>query len=269
VAGTVLLGAGIAAIALGVTQASAWHWSSPRTIALLACGGAGIAAALWRSGRHPAPAVEISLWRSRTFAVANVGSALYGAALYPWLLVGVLYLTEAWHYSVLTAGLAVSPGAVAATVAAMTLGRLGGRVGPRAAVTGGALAMVASGLWVVLALPSGPRFLSLWLPCGVLGGAGMGAVAFGVATAAALSVEPARFAAATGLNTTARQLGGVLGVATLAALLPAHPASHQFVHVYLFCTVASAALAVAGLGISLRPRPAVATEPAAPEQVPA
>src|SRR5207245_2105264 len=110
-AGTVLLAGGLGALALGVTQGQTWHWTAARTLALLIGGAAATGLALWRSTRHPAPVLEVSLWRSRTFAVANVASALYGAALYPWLLVGVLFLTQVWGYSELRAGLAVSPGA--------------------------------------------------------------------------------------------------------------------------------------------------------------
>ena len=51
-----------------------------------------VAVALWRSTRHPAPAIETALWRSRPFAAANLASLLYGAALFPWMLVGVLFL---------------------------------------------------------------------------------------------------------------------------------------------------------------------------------
>ena len=265
--GTVLLGGGIGAIALAMTQGPSWHWVDARTIGLLAGGAVGIALAVWRSARHPAPAVETSLWRSRTFAVANVASALYGAALYPWLLVGVLYLTQVWHYSELKAGLAVSPGALAATIAALALGRFGGRFGPRAGVAGGAVVMAASGFWVLLTLPATPHFLTFWLPTGLIGGAGMGAVAYGTASAAALSVSPLRFAGATGLNTTARQLGGALGVAALAAILPTRAVVHDFTHVYLFCTLISAAAAVAGLGLSLRAQSAAAPESAPKEEV--
>jgi hypothetical protein len=95
----------------------------------------------------------------------------------------------------------------------------------------------------------------------------MGAVAYGVASAAALSVSPLRFAGATGLNTTARQLGGALGVAALAAILPARAALHDFAHVYLFCTLISAAAAVTGLGLSLRAQPAAVSESAPKEEV--
>ncbi|MGH3240986.1 MAG: MFS transporter, partial [Spirillospora sp.] len=251
--GTVLLGGGVGAVALGVTQTEDWAWTDSRVLALLIGGAVLVALALWRSARHPVPALEISLWRSRQFAVANAASFLYGTALYSWLLVGVLYLTAQWDYSILKAGFASTPGALTATVAAILVGRLTGRIGVRPAVTGGALIMVAAGIWTIVALPSDPHFTTFWLPIGLLVGTGMGMVATGTASAAALSVTPLRFAGATGLNTTARQLGGAFGIAVLAALLPSGAVHDDYTGVYLFCTLAAGGAALAGLLLTVRP----------------
>ncbi|REE95166.1 DHA2 family efflux MFS transporter permease subunit [Thermomonospora umbrina] len=250
--GTVLLGGGVGAIALGVTQTQEWAWGDTRTIGVLAAGAAMVAAALWRSARHPVPALEISLWRSRTFAVANLASALYGAALYPWLLVGTLVLIEMWDYSPTKAGLAMTPGAFTATAAAIVMGRLTGRFGVRPAVTGGMLIIVFAGVWTMTRLSEEPAFLTLWLPMGLLAGAGMGMVTTGTSSAAALSVSPLRFAGATGLNTTARQLGGALGLAAFAALMPAAAALDDYLAVYAFCTTAALAAALTGLWLTVR-----------------
>lgn len=257
--GTALLGGGVGALALGVTQTQEWAWTDPRTIGAITAGLAMIGLALWRSFRHPVPAVETSLWRSRTFAVANIASALYGAALYPWLLVGVLLLTGVWGYSNTEAGLAMTPGALTATVAAVVMGRLTSRVGVRPAVIGGGLTMAAAGVWTIALISQEPRFLTFWLPVGLLLGTGMGAIATGTASAAALSVNPLRFAGATGLNTTARQLGGALGIAVLAALMPAKADIDDFIAVYTFCTIAASGAAVAGLWLAIK-APQAATE---------
>ncbi|MEO3829330.1 MFS transporter [Actinomadura sp. B10D3] len=251
--GTVLLGAGVGGVALGVTQSRDWAWTDARTLALLLGGAVLVALALWRSARHPVPALEISLWRNRQFAVANAASFLYGTALYSWLLLGVLYLTGEWHYSILKAGFASTPGAFTATAAAIAMGRLTARTGARPAVAGGALIMIVSGVWAVVSLPAEPHFLTFWLPVGLLAGTGMGMVTTGTASAAALSAGPVRFAGATGLNTTARQLGGALGIAVLAALLPGRAAHGDYTAVYLFCTLAAAGTAVAGLLLAVRP----------------
>ncbi len=239
--GTLLLGAGIGGAALGISQGSDWGWGDPRTIALLTTGVLASAAAILRSTRHERPALETRLWRSRRFAAANLASLLYGAALFPWMLVGVLFLVTIWGYSPLQAGLAMTPGAVVAAIVAVLASR---RSTPRRVVIAGALVLGAAGALCTLALPEQPDFLGFWLPVGTLIGIGMGAITTGVSTAAALSVTPDRFAAAVGLNAAARQVGGALGVAALAALLTTDLAS--FKDVYLFCTLATLGVAAVG-----------------------
>jgi Na+/melibiose symporter-like transporter len=250
-----LLGAGIGAVALGISQGTDWGWSSWQTVMSLGGGILAVATALWRSVRHAAPAIETSLWRIRSFALANLASLLYGAALFPWLLVGVLFLIQVWGYSPLEAGLAMTPGAVVAAVVALRAGPLAARRGVRAVNVGGALVLGAAGLVCVIALPQSPSFLTFWLPVGILIGVGTGAITTGVSTAAALSVAPERFAAAVGLNQTGRQVGGALGVAVLAALLDGRAATDSgvgpFADVYLFCTLATFAVAAAALCLVL------------------
>lgn len=248
-AGTGLLAVGIAGVVLGITQASAWGWTDAGTLGLLSGGVIAAAWALARSYRHATPAIEVGLWRSRGFTVTNLVSLLYGVGLYSWLLIGVLFLTDIWRYSELQAGLAMSPGAVSAAVAAAILGRLIGRLGPRPVVIGGALAMSLAGIWLAVGLSPNPQYLALWLPVGLLAGAGMGALAAGANAAAAVYASPARFASAIGLNTTARQLGGALGVAALAAI-GQHQAGQglaPFTFVYGFSITAAIGAAILGL----------------------
>ena len=244
-AGTLLLGAGIGSAALGITQGPDWGWTDARTVATLAGAAAAVAVALARSLRHPVPAIETRLWRTRSFALANLASLLYGAGLYPWLLVGVLFLIEVWAYSPLEAGLAMTPGAVIAALVALRAGALVAGHGPRAVIVAGAAVLGLAGAICAAALPEQPSFLTFWLPVGVLIGIGTGAITTGVSTAAALSVAPERFAAAVGLNQTARQIGGALGIAALAALLSGRAGAGEvapFADVYLFCTLATFAV---------------------------
>jgi len=265
--GTALLAGGVAGAVLGLTKAEAWGWGDARTLVALGGGAAAIALAVWRSTGHPAPAVETALWRSRTFAVANAASLLYGLALYPWLLLGVLVLTQGWGYSVLDAGLAMSPGAVVAAAAAVVSGRLTARFGVRPVVAAGGVILAGAGLWAAFALPREADFAGFWLPVGTVIGLGMGMLTTGTSTAAALAVAPSRFAAATGMNTTARQLGGALGIAALALILSATAGFDGFESAYLFCTAAALGAAVAGLALGGRPALARASAPA-PTAVP-
>jgi MFS family permease len=261
--GTLALAGGIGGLVLAVTEGSTWRWASPRTLGLLAAGLLLTAVALWRSAHHPVPAIQTTLWRSKTFALANVVSLFFGAALYAYLLCGALFLVNVWHYSELTTGFALSPGAVLAATAAIGFGRMTGRWrDPRVAVVGGSLLVVSTTAALCIWLPAKPHFLALWLPTVLIGGFGVGAISTGVSSAAALSVQPPQFASATGLNMAARQFGGALGVGVLAALLAAAQPTRPgpYVHILLFCTITIAIAGVAGLGLSLRPATAPATQ---------
>jgi hypothetical protein len=242
---------------LGVTQGEEWGWSDPATVASLAGGVAGLGLALRRSRRHPAPAIETVLWQSRKFATSNAASVLFGAAMYAWMLACALWLIGVWNYSELEAGAAMSPGAVTAAVAAGAIGRRIETGGQRASIAIGGVAWAAVGIWMVLSLSAEPNFVGIWLPAGLLGGTAMGALGVGIATAAVTACEPHRYAAATGLNMTARQVGGALGVATLAVILQgAAPGEvDPFLAVFLFCSLGAAAGGLLGLWVRERAQP--------------
>lgn len=247
--GTLLVAVGVGAAVAGLTKSGDWGWSSASTIGALAGGAILVTAALARARRHPSPAIETELLRSRTFAVANLTSLPFGAAVFAWLLIGALFLTSVWQYSILKAGLAISPGALSSAVAAVLIGRRATPRVQRIAVSAGALLMAATMIWVYADLSSERQFLTLWLPAGLLGGAAVGMTLTALSTVAVTAVPPHRFAAGTGMNITARQLGGAFGVAAVAAILGDLPRVQDFLDVFLFCGVATVAAAVAGLGL--------------------
>jgi EmrB/QacA subfamily drug resistance transporter len=266
VLGAVLLAAAVGLAVLGVTEGRNWDWTSVWTLASLVGSAAAFAGVVWRSRRHPAPAIEIGLWRSRTFAWANVASILFGASMFTWMLCSVLFLTEVWGYRELTAGFAMSIPAVVATVAAIVTGRLIPRYGPRLAVGVGGTLVAVGALLFALEIPQRPHLLTFFLPVAAIGAIGMGVVTTGLSTAAALSVPPDRFAAATGLNQTARQMGGALGVAVLAAILAGSIGSRLDAYrtVFAICAVAAIGSAISGLMMSGHSRPVPDALPAEP-----
>jgi EmrB/QacA subfamily drug resistance transporter len=263
--GTALLAVGLAALAVGLSKASDWGWGSPATLVSLIGGVALAAVALARSFRHPRPAIETTLWRSPVFAAANLTALFYGVAVFVWLLICPLFVTAIWGYSVLEAGLAVSPGAISAAIAAVAVSRLATAEQRRAATVLSSLLLAGVGLWLYLALPEQPHFVTVWLPAGLLSGVAMGCIATAIAGAVATSVPPDKFAAANGLALTARQLGGGLGVAGGAAILTAGALDlDSFRTVFLMCAIAAGVSAVAALGLArpaAKPAAALATEP--------
>jgi EmrB/QacA subfamily drug resistance transporter len=261
-AGTLLLVLGISGLVVGVTNGTTWGWTAGPTLVCL--GGAAVCLylAVRRSLGHRAPAVEFSLFRAnRMFTSANLVALLYGCVMYTWLLVSVLFLTDVWHYTELEAGLAQTPGAVIAAVAAVVMGKVMVRFGgPRfsAAVGMAAHALVPLILFVFLTEDS--AFLEIWLPCSVLVGFGIGATMMAAMSAGAMSAPPTKFASVSAMNNTARQLGGALGAAAVATILQTSTVStggtrslSSYMDVYLFClilTVIAIVVAIVGLKVS-------------------
>jgi EmrB/QacA subfamily drug resistance transporter len=259
--GVLLLVLGISGLTVGITNGSSWAWTSPKTLATLLVGGLCIVLATRRSLRHPRPAVEVSLFRdNRMFTAANLVALLYGTVMYTWLLVSVLFLTDVWHYTELEAGLAQTPGAVVAAIAAVVMGRVMTRFGgPRlsAAIGMGAHALVPLILFVFLTEER--AFTEIWLPCSVLVGFGIGATLMAAMSAGAMSAPPTKFASVSAMNNTARQVGGALGAAAVAAILQTtavgdgHRTFESYLDVYLFCLILTViAIAVALVGLTSR-----------------
>ncbi|WP_284744039.1 MFS transporter [Amycolatopsis sp. RTGN1] len=132
------------------------------------------------------------------------------------ILVLTLYLQGVRHASPLTAGLEVLPLFGPLSVLAPISGRLTGRFGPRPLMVAG-LALGALGMLNLVRLNGNSGYPDL-LPTLLGLGIGMGLLTTAVVTAAVGGIPPERAGVASGINNTARQAGGALGVAVLGAV---------------------------------------------------
>jgi NTE family protein len=230
---------------------------------VIAAFAAALATALAsRSRSHPAPILESALWRVRSFGVANGASFFFGATFFAMALCGVLFLTGVWHYSMLDAGLAIMPGPLAAAVAATLGGPIADRRGQRPVIVVGSLVYAAGLAYLIGALDSHPHFLRDWLPGQTLVGFGVGLAMPAMASAAARSLPPARFATGMAMNLTARQLGAVVGIALLVVIVgtpsPAHAVAAYHAG-FAFCAIAGLLSGAVALAL---PRPRTVLVPA-------
>ncbi|HEY7270252.1 MAG TPA: DHA2 family efflux MFS transporter permease subunit [Dehalococcoidia bacterium] len=257
-AGAGLFAASIAMLAFAIVRAPAWGWTSPRVLLLTAGSALVLAAFLLRTARHPVPTFEIGMWRVRSFSVANAAGLLFSMGFFSMLVVNPLFLTGVWHYSILKAGLAIAPAALAAGLGAPFGGWLSEKRGPLAVAVPGSLLFAASRLWLALATTSAPDFLALWLPTTLLTGFGTGMAFSSLSSAAISDLPPGRFATGSALNQTSRQVGAVLGVAIVIAILGSSGVSQLTLFRYGYEFSAALALAGAVVAFGLRTRPAAA-----------
>src|SRR4029077_11653128 len=177
--------------------------------------------------------------------------------------------TGVWHYSAVEAGLAIAPGPLMvlpfARLAAPRLTTL--LRGPRpVAVSGCFVNALAQALWL-WRIQVAPSYVSHLLPAQLLGGAGVGLTIPSLLGAGSASLTPSRFGTGSGILNTGRQVGTVLGVAGLVAILakvsPADPLTAfrgGLVLVIGFCAPAGVVSAV--LLTRRAGRPVAAPEPA-------
>src|SRR6202035_5174283 len=128
----------------------------------------------WRCTWHRSPIVDLSLLRIRNFSAANGMTIVAAAGFYGYTLTNVLYLTGVWRYSVLKAGLALTPGPFVAAAVAGPTSRLVQRIGHRPVLVAGGLIWGGAVLWFVERIGTAPAFLSEWLPGIILLGIGAG-----------------------------------------------------------------------------------------------
>ena len=204
---------------------------------------------------HPRPIVDPALMRIPSFRGANLGTLLLGMAFFSTILGNILFLTSIWDYGILTAGLAVVPGAIASAVVAgpgraprrplrpprgdrARLPALRGRHPRRGAAP--ARSPTSSGRGCRRCSSTAPA--SAWR-------------SRRSAAAALTDIPPARFASATAVSAAFRQFGGVLGTAGLFAVVgaPATLAAALDAAQRAYLLSAVWALAAALAALSLRP----------------
>jgi EmrB/QacA subfamily drug resistance transporter len=270
-----LLGAGLLAAAVGLVafalvKAPVWGWGSAGFIGLLAASVVCGAAMVWRSRRHHSPVIELELLRSRTFSGAFAASILYYAGFGAFVLGAVEFLTGVWRYSAVEAGLAIAPGPLmvlpfARIVAPRLAGLLGG---PGRVAAIGCLVNAAAQAWWLWRIQAAPDYATHLLPAQLLGGAGVGLAIPSLLGAGSMSLTPSRFGTGSGILNTARQVGTVLGVAGLVAILsrvsPADPVAAYRNGVVLVIAFFAAAGAVSAALLVRTARPVPAQVAAAP-----
>jgi EmrB/QacA subfamily drug resistance transporter len=251
--GAALITASVGLLALAIVQGETWGWTSARVLGAFAAAALLLPVFVWRSWRHPAPAVDIALFRIRSFAASNAATLIFSAAFYGMLLCNILFLTSVWGYSVLVAGLATTPPSLIAAAVAGPGGKLAERYGHRAVAVPGALMLAGAMVWWTTHAGTSPNYLKEWVPGMLLSGTG-GGLAYPTLTSAAVTDLPSeRFGVGSAVNATMRQLGAVLGVAMVVALIGAPspgglPAAFDRAWIFGAAAAVSAALAAVAIG---------------------
>jgi EmrB/QacA subfamily drug resistance transporter len=257
--GALLLSAALGALTLAISEWDSHGLTHPLVWGSLLVSPLLAAAFIYRSAHHPAPVLDLSLFRAATFRIANLATLVYAMAFFAVLLGNILFLTEVWHYSIMRAGMAVTPGPLVVAVVSGFAGRGAARFGFRAVLVPGSAFFAAALAWFALRVGAEPAYLAEWLPGTLLMGLGIG-LTFPVLSAAAVSsLAPERFGVGSAVNQTARQVGGAIGVAILVAIIgepdTQSSALHAFHNMWLYAAGMATLSGLIAIGLK-RPTPA-------------
>jgi EmrB/QacA subfamily drug resistance transporter len=265
VAGAVLLAGSLVAIVYPLLEGRqlgwpAWVWP------LMAAGVAGLVVLglieARRTSTTVAPLLRAGLFRVPAFAAGMGVQLAFFAGMQGFFIAFALWLQAGQHFSPLKAGLTAVAFSVGSFIAAPVAVPLAQKAGRRI-LAGGAVLMVAGIGGVALAAPHVGVNGSPWpiVPGLVVAGAGLALLVIPLVNVVLAAVPAEVAGGASGLFSTAQQLGGALGVALLGSVFFGYLNGHSFeaalVHTAPY---AMGAFALCGVLALLLPRTAVSEE---------
>ena len=215
IAGAVLGTAGLFALVGGVIRTDAAGWGSTQVLTLFGAAVVLIAAFLLVEARAKDPLVPLRLFRTRGLSVSAIALALNGGAFLGMFFLTALFLQQVHGDSALDAGVHFLPMGGAAILSAVVGAQLVTRFGTRAAYLGGS-AVGAVGLLLLSQAGADATFAGALLPGLIVFGLGLPLVGVANQIAAVAEVPHEDAGAASGVITTAFQVGGALGLALIS-----------------------------------------------------
>jgi DHA2 family methylenomycin A resistance protein-like MFS transporter len=232
--GQVLAIGGLAALTYALIEGQADGWGSPLILALFAAAGVLLLAFVVVEARVREPLLPLGLFKSIVFSTANMAALIVGFALLGTVFFTAQFFQEVQGYTALQSGERTLPTTAGIFIMAPLAGRITARFGPRLPVAvGAALAGVA--LLLLTRLTPTTGYGELWWNFGMFG-IGIGLTLSPITSAVLAAVPPVRAGLASSMVNTSRQIGSVLGIAVLGALVQNQEAgnlAHNLVNLHV------------------------------------
>jgi EmrB/QacA subfamily drug resistance transporter len=215
--GLALASTGLLGVVFGVVRGNPAGWGSLEVVASIAIGAGLLVAFVAWELRAPSPMLPMRFFRSRAFAATNGVSLAMTFGIFGSIFLLAQFFQSVQGYSPLEAGLRTLPWTGMPMLVAPVAGILSDRLGARPLMATGLFLQAAALTWLAIVSTPDVAYGSL-VPAFVMGGTGMALVFAPAANAVLGAVRPEEAGQASGATNAVRELGGVLGVAVLAAV---------------------------------------------------
>jgi EmrB/QacA subfamily drug resistance transporter len=248
--GLLTSGIGLFSLVYALIEANNYGWGSARILGLFAVAAVALGAFVLLEMRQRLPLLDLSLFRSGTFAGANLVAILVTLAMFGIFVFFPIYMQTFRGWSPTQAGAALLPWTVMVVIFAPIAGKLSDHVGSRWLISGGMSVVAICCLW----LSTVTLHSSFWhmLPGFILGGLGMSFVMTPMSAAAMGAAPVAKAGVASGVLNTFRQVGVALGIGITGAIVAnraaayAGPPPQAFVYGLTFAMKVSAGICLGG-----------------------
>ncbi len=215
--GSVLVTSGLMLLVYGLTEASLWGWTNPKTWLVLATALLLLAVFYGVERRVAQPLMPMNILLAPGIAAANACMSLVSAALVAMNLVLTLYFQHVLHYSPWLTGLAFLPHGIAATLAGPLGSRMANRFGSKAAAVFG-LAVIFISMALLAFIGTQDTYWYHVMPVTVLLSLGAMPAFINLTLLATSGSKPEDHGLVSGLINTTGQLGGAFGLGVLIAV---------------------------------------------------
>jgi EmrB/QacA subfamily drug resistance transporter len=210
-----------------ISEAPEAGWVAPQTIGMLAAGAGLLAVFFVVETKVEAPLLPLRLLRLRSVAGSNAVGFLLGTSFLTFVFLGTLYMQQVLGFSALAAGAAWMTASVTSLAFAGLSQKIVTRTSPKAVMAVGMTLIGTAILWAAQAPPSGNFWADLAGPFFV-GGIGTAFSFIPVSIGALTGVTERDAGVASGLLSTAQNLGGAIGVAVASSIAASR--FHVLVH---------------------------------------
>jgi EmrB/QacA subfamily drug resistance transporter len=219
--GVAIASLGLVGIVWGVTHGNGRGWTDGQVVGAIGAGLALMAAFLAWEARTREPMLPLHLFRRRTSLIANGVSFAMSFGMFGSIFLLSQFFQICQGLSPLDSGLRILPWTATPVLVAPIAGWASGKIGGRPILVAG-LTLQAVGLAWVAALTGTNVSYPTLVPAFIVAGAGMGLFFAPIANVVLSAVPREEEGKASGANNTIRELGGVFGVAVLAAIFSAN-----------------------------------------------
>ena len=214
--GAVLLTGGLMLFVYTILGVAEEGWGSSQTLLFGAISIGLLTAFVGRQARVANPLMPLRLFRSRQVSGANLVQALMVVGMFAMFFLGALYMQRILGYDALQVGLAYLPlTIVMGTMSFRVTGQLNLKYGPEATLVPAMICIIAGLLWLART-PIDANYVFDLLPSMILIGLGAGLGFPSLMTLAMSGTTEGDSGLASGLVNTSVQVGGAIGLATLA-----------------------------------------------------